>query len=257
MPEFMEVCERAARAGGEVLRSWSGRLAVREKAPADLVTEADLAAQQVVREVLLGAFPDHGFLGEEGGSAEAGIEGYRWVVDPLDGTMNFVHGVPEYAVSIALEQAGHVLVGTVFNPVSGECFRAEAGKGAFLNGRRLQTSGVGVASDALVAASLPPRVRRGSRELEQLINVIEQCQGLRRTGSAALNLCFVAAGRFDAYWATTTHAWDIAAGMLIVHEAGGVMTDLSGRPVDLDRPQFVAAATRSLHTQICELLSHP
>ncbi|HEV2968959.1 MAG TPA: inositol monophosphatase family protein [Pirellulales bacterium] len=264
MPDFLAICEQAARAGGAVLLEWADRFSVREKAPSDLVTEADIASQEVVRSILLTAFPDHDFLSEEdpvlpaiAGQARdsarpAGqLNGrYRWIVDPLDGTTNYVHHVPEFAVSIALEQAGEVLVGCVFNPVAGECFTAVQGGGAFLNGRRLAVSQATELSHALVAASFPPKVEPGSRVLKDFAEVIVACQSVRRTGSAALNLCYVAAGRFDAYWARETKIWDVAAGSLLIREAGGLITGLDGAPFHLDRPQFISAATEHLHRQL-------
>jgi myo-inositol-1(or 4)-monophosphatase len=254
MSHYLKVCEQAARAGGAVLLDWVDRFAVREKGPADLVTEADLASQQAVKEILLGTFPEHGFLGEEGGDPLA-HRPYRWIVDPLDGTTNYVHQVPQYAVSVALEHEGELVVGTVFDPVSGECFTAEAGKGAFLNGKRLQVSNVENLAQALVVASFPAKVRRGAAEIDDFVEVLLEAQALRRTGSAALNLSYVAAGRFDAYWATETKIWDVAAGFLLIQEAGGVVTDLTGGPYVLDRPRFVAAATGPLHASLVEILA--
>ena len=254
MHEFAAASEEAARAGGKLLLEWADRFGVREKGPADMVTEADLASQQAIRELLIGRFPDHGFLGEEDLGQVTSESGYRWIVDPLDGTMNYVHRVPHYCVSIALERRGKILVGTVYDPVAGDCFTAQAGGGAFLNGQRLRTSDVQQLSQALVVASFPPRVQRNSPELAHFVNVLVQAQGMRRTGSAALNLCYVAAGRFDAFWATETHAWDIAAGMLLVQEAGGLMTNLKGQPVDLDQPRFLATATPELHAELLRVL---
>ena len=269
MPDFLTVCEEAARAGGAVLLDWVERFTVREKAPADLVTEADVASQETVRRILLSAFPDHDFLSEEepavtdsattagasaGKSANSpptAVESrFRWIVDPLDGTTNYVHRIPEFAVSLALERGGEVLVGCVFNPVAGECYTARRGGGAFLNGRRLAVSAATNLSQALVAASFPPKVEAGSRPLLDFNRVIIACQSIRRTGSAALNLCYVAAGRFDAYWARETKIWDVAAGSLIIQEAGGVITSFDGGPLRLDRPQFIAAATERLHREL-------
>lgn len=256
--DYKTVCEQAARAAGGVLLDWAGRFSAREKGPSDLVTEADLAAQEVIRERLLAAFPQHGFLAEEQNANFASQEdGLRWIVDPLDGTMNYVHGVPNYAVSIALEQRGELLVGTVFDPVNRECFTAARGQGAWLDGRRLSVSKVGELAQALVAASFPARVERNDREIADFIEVTIRAQGTRRMGSSALNLCYVAAGRFDGYWSTSTKTWDIAAGALLVAEAGGVITHYGGGPLDLARPQFIAAATPKLHDELRELLHRP
>jgi myo-inositol-1(or 4)-monophosphatase len=269
MPDFLTICEQAARAGGAVLLDWVERFSVREKGPADLVTEADVASQETVREILHSAFPDHDFLSEEeptvvgqtagtaGSAAESGRastaavpDRYRWIVDPLDGTTNYVHRIPEFAVSLALERGGEVLAGCVFNPVAGECYTARRGGGAYLNGRRLQASGATKLLQALVAASFPPKVEAGSRPLVDFNRVIVACQSIRRTGSAALNLCYVAAGRFDAYWARETKIWDVAAGSLLIQEAGGIITAFDGTPLRLERPQFIAAATEALHREL-------
>jgi myo-inositol-1(or 4)-monophosphatase len=269
MSDFLAICEQAARAGGQVLLDWEERFSVREKGPSDLVTEADLASQETVREVLLSAFPHHEFLSEEepadvsspgkanrtsAQSGDASPPTYRWIVDPLDGTTNYVHHIPEFAVSIALERGGEVLVGCVFNPVAGECYTAHRGEGAFLNGKRLTASRITELSKALVAASFPPKVEPGSRPLVDFNRMIVACQSIRRTGSAALNLCYVAAGRFDAYWARETKIWDVAAGSLMIQEAGGVITSLDGSPLRLDRAQFIAAGTEPLHRQIREIV---
>ena len=258
MPDFVQVCEKAARAGGEVLLDWQGRFAVREKGPADLVTEADVAAERRIREVILGEFPDHLVLGEEeaGGETGTGTESpFRWLVDPLDGTTNYVHQLPMYSVSIALESAGRILAATVYNPADTECYVAGAGQGAYLNGRRLATSDVSRLRDALVAVSFGPAVVTDSAEVARFLQVLPTCQAVRRFGSAALNLCYLAAGRIDAYWATTAKNWDVAAGILMVQEAGGVVSGIDGAPFVLDRPRFAAAATTPLHQRILGRLS--
>ncbi len=254
MPEFLTVCEQAAREGGHILLDWVGRIAAKEKGPSDLVTEADLASQETIRRIVLSAFPDHGFVGEEGSQRGAGESEYRWYVDPLDGTTNYVHQIPHYCVSIGLARQGQLVCGTVFEPVSGECFTAQAGGGAFLNGGTISASGITQLGQAIAAVSFPPRVQRYSRAVEEFIRAIVSCQGVRRTGSTALNLCYVAAGRFDAYWGSNTKSWDVAAGALIVKEAGGVITNYSGGPLNIAEPQFVAAATGPLHRELLLML---
>jgi len=246
MPEYIKICEDAARAGGAVLLDWSDRFSAREKGPSDLVTEADFASQDIIRQRLLTAFPDHAFLGEESEIRQIDKDRPQWIVDPLDGTMNYVHGVPDYSVSVALVHHGRILVGTVFNPVSDECFTAARGAGAFLNGARLRTSSVRNPADALVAMSFAPTVRRDSPDVARFVEALETCQGLRRMGSAALNLAYVAAGRYDAYWTTNTKAWDVAAGILLIREAGGAVRSLDGSEPSLERPRFIAAATEEL-----------
>ena len=146
---------------------------------------------------------------------------YRWIVDPLDGTTNFVHGVPHYCVSLALERNGELLVGAVYDPLLEECFTAAAGQGAWLNGRPIHTSQVSLLSEALAAVGFPPKVTRDSPDLLLFLEMVCRCQAIRRTGSSALNLCYLAAGRFDLYWSYSTNIWDVAAGVLILREAGG------------------------------------
>jgi myo-inositol-1(or 4)-monophosphatase len=254
MNDYKRVCEQAARAGGAVLIDWVGRFAVREKRRADLVTEADLASQEVIRKTVLETFPGHGFLAEEDAFVASRDRGLRWIVDPLDGTTNYVHGVPGFVVSIALAQEDRILVGAVFDPSRNECYLAAAGEGAFLDGRRLHVSSVDCLSQALVGESFPPGIQRDDPVIERSIEVLVRCQGTRRTGSTALNLCYVAAGRFDAYWTLSTHPWDVAAGVLIVEEAGGLVSDLDGGPLDLNRPRPLAVSTAALGRELRDLL---
>ena len=255
MAEFLEAAESAARAGGAVLLEWRGRFEVREKGPSDLVTEADFAAQEAVRSLLLGTFPDHVFIGEESPSPVDPTHEYCWIVDPLDGTTNYVHGTPHYACSVALAHRGRPVAGAIFDPNAGECFTAALGGGAWLNGRRISTSQVNNLGQALVAASFSAHVTRDSPEIDQFNAVLVAAQSMRRTGSAALNLAYLAAGRFDAFWALSTKAWDVAAGVLLVEEAGGVVTDLDGGAFDLRRPHPVAASRPGLHREFREILA--
>ncbi|MBM4003274.1 MAG: inositol monophosphatase [Planctomycetes bacterium] len=251
--EFVRVAEDAARCAGDVLLHWLERKSVREKGPKDLVTEADLEAQSVIRSILLKSFPEHGFQGEEGDSIP-GENGWEWVVDPLDGTANYVHQLPGFAVSIALRQKHRRVVGVVYDPWARECFIASAGHGARRNGTRIRPSSCGTLSSALVAASFSPVVRRGSLEIERFIEVLEESQSVRRLGSAALNLCYVAMGRLDAYWTTSVKSWDVAAGALILEEAGGIITNLRGEPLDLDQPELIAASQTSTHQELMSVI---
>jgi myo-inositol-1(or 4)-monophosphatase len=257
LADFLETCEEAARAGGAVLLDWVGRFGVREKGRSDPVTDADFASQEAIRRLVLGRFPTHAFLGEEQpkGSLPAGE--YCWVVDPLDGTMNYVHGLHHYAVSVALVKGDEILAGAIYDPQADEMFRAGRGEGAYLNGRRLKTSGAERLADALAVASFSTSVSRTSPEIAQFVAAVLNCQGIRRTGSAALNLSYVAAGRFDAFWALSTQAWDVAAGVLLVREAGGVVTDIDERPFTLAIPHPVATASEPLQRAFCHMLRHP
>lgn len=259
MNPFLATAEHAARTAGKILLDWRGRINPREKGRNDLVTEADFAAQQAVAELVLGEFPHHQFLGEEAVEgklppAEAARSPFRWIVDPLDGTANYVHQLPMFAVSIALERNGELILGVIYDPVSDECFTAGLGEGVRLNGKRLQTSGCNQIERAMVAVSFSNDVERGSIEIARFVEALVACRSVRRLGSAALNLAYIAAGRLDAYWASSVKAWDIAAGVLMVREAGGVVTNLAGGPLDLARADFLAAATPSLHGATGELL---
>jgi myo-inositol-1(or 4)-monophosphatase len=260
MAEFLTVCEQAARAGGDVLRELLGRVGFEEKGRSDLVTEADRTSQQVIRRTVLEHFPDHAFLGEEtlpeSEPAEPARNEYRWIADPLDGTTNYVHQVPHFSVSLALEHAGEVLVGVVFNPVSGECFTAAAGEGAWLNRSPIRTSRIIRLSDALAAVGLPAGVQPESPDLRLFLATIYVSQGLRRTGSNALNMSYVACGRYDAAWSYSTKIWDIAAGALLVREAGGVVIGPDGGPLRLENGRYMAAANQELLAQLRQVAAN-
>ncbi|MHC4178089.1 MAG: inositol monophosphatase family protein [Planctomycetota bacterium] len=256
MSEYATICEKAARAGGAAVRDWIGRVDVREKGPADLVTQADFASQEAIRKTLYDAFPEHGLLAEEqdrNAAMPRHRTEYRWIADPLDGTTNFVHRVPYYSVSLALEHNGELLVATVYDPIRDECFTAAAGEGAHLDGRPIRTSNVCELPEALAAVGFPPRTPRDCPDLLVFLEALDKCQAIRRTGSTALNLCYLAAGRFDLFWSFSAKIWDVAAGVLLVREAGGVLTSPGGGPFLLEEAQFLAAATGPLHAQLQQL----
>jgi len=250
--DFLRIGEEAARAGGRTILDWAGRFDVRKKGPADLVTQADLASQQTIRRILLGAFPDHCLLGEETEPNEerSPRTEYRWIVDPLDGTTNYVHGVPQYCVSLALERNGRLLAGIVHDPVHEECFTAAEGRGAWLNGRPIHASGVETLSEALAAAGFPYGAPADSPDLAMFLQMLPRCQAIRRMGSSALNLCYLAAGRFDVYWSYSTRIWDVAAGVLIAREAGATVTSPRGDEFSLEESHFLAAANARLHAEL-------
>ncbi|MDA0659910.1 MAG: inositol monophosphatase family protein [Planctomycetota bacterium] len=249
-----QIAEDAAREAGEVLLSWLGRAEFREKAPADLVTQADLQSQQCIQERFSRELPDFDFLGEESTDSDqpdlSKLTRPVWIVDPLDGTTNFVHGLPAFCVSIALWDARGASVGVIFDPTRDELFCAERGGGAFLNRRRIVPSDCHDLASALVAASFPPRACRGSPEVEQFLNVLPESRAVRRWGSAALNLAYVACGRLDAFWSSSVRAWDVAAGSLLVSEAGGAVSDLVGAPFRINDPQILVAASPQLALQL-------
>jgi myo-inositol-1(or 4)-monophosphatase len=254
---WLETCEAAARAGGSALRAWQGRFKAREKGAADFVTDADLASQEEIRRVITARFPEHAFIGEEQPAATGQPDATQltWIVDPLDGTNNYIHGYPHYAVSVALARGTDVLVGVIYDPISDQCFTASVGDGARCDGVQLKTSAVTDVSAALVAISLPARVKRSSPDLLDFIEAAQVCQAVRRSGSAALNFAHVASGALDAFWATHIHPWDVAAGVLLVREAGGIVTARDGSPFDLWNPHFLVAAGPDLHHGLLQTLS--
>ena len=252
--EFARVGEAAVREAGRYLRANLGRVVEASyKGAVDLVTPFDLGAQEILVGRLSAAFPAHGFLAEEGLS-RAGTSECRWVIDPLDGTTNFAHGFPVFSVSAALECAGRLALGFVYDPMREEMFRAEAGRGAELNGAPIRVSGVDDLGRSLLATGFPYDVRQSPvNNLDHWGRFIVRAQAIRRCGSAALDLCYVACGRFDGFWELKLKPWDMAAGALIVREAGGRVTDDKDRPFVLDAPGIVATNGR-LHEAIIEVL---
>jgi myo-inositol-1(or 4)-monophosphatase len=248
---WLETAVTAARHGAEQLESWRSRFTVKEKSRADLVTEADVASQNAVKEVLLGRFPTHAFLGEE---ESVGKEPHEvrptpdspptWVVDPLDGTSNYVHDVPAYCVSIGLVIACEPVVGVIYDPRQNELFAAAKGRGAFLNGRPLRVSTANTLGESLLSTGFPADYQKQLRNLAAWQKLSANTQALRRTGSTALNLAYVAAGRFDGYWAYDNYPWDLAGGAILVTEAGGVLSTIDGAPFDCFRPDLVATNGR-------------
>ena len=263
MPSYLEACLEAARLGGQVLLDWQHRFECREKGPKDLVTQADVEAQEAIRACIRKSFPNHDFLSEED-AADRKAKGlppipdrqsdFRWIVDPLDGTTNYVHHLPGYAVSIALQIGSEMELGVVFDPLAKETFVAQRGKGATLNGKPLCTSGCQALNQALIAVSFSPHVSRDSAEIKRFVEILLASQSVRRMGSAALNLCYVAAGRLDGYLATSVNVWDIAAGILIATEARGKIAALDAGPLNLDRPELLAAASPPLLDQLVSCL---
>lgn len=248
--ELLKVAEEAARAGAIELNAWRGRFTARQKGRHDLVTDADLASERAIRNVISRHFPEHGVLGEEAPAREQLEREYCWVVDPLDGTTNYVHGFPCYGVSIAVAHRSRLMAGVVYDPTREECFSAAAGNGATLNGAPMSTTTATEVGEALLAVSFPANLTRDSPDLESFLQVAPMCQAVRRMGSAALNLAYVACGRLDGHWAHIIYPWDAAAGVLLVQEAGGVATGSDGRPFELAAGDYLTAATRELHAAL-------
>jgi myo-inositol-1(or 4)-monophosphatase len=254
MREFVQTAEEAARRAGHVLRAWSSKFTVREKSRSNLVTEADEAAQAAIYEFIHGRYPNHGFCGEEGLSVGGGDSPYRWVIDPLDGTTNYVHSFPYYCVSIGLECRGEMIVGAIFDPIHDEMFLGVRGEGASLNRRPLKCSAVTELENALVIASLPVATSGHDDAVRRFLKVLPVAQSVQRTGSAALNLANVAAGRVEGFWSTSLKPWDMAAGILLVEEAGGRISKINGSPFQLEEPDLLATNGSSIHEQLLPLL---
>jgi myo-inositol-1(or 4)-monophosphatase len=236
----------AARAAGRLLHDArsQARQITYKGAPTNLVTEMDARAETLVLDHLRRAFPADAVLAEESGVCE-GSSGRRWIVDPLDGTTNYAHGVPIYAVSIGLERDGRLVLGVVFDPNHDELFVAERGGGASLNGETLNVSRATTLDESLLASGFPYAIREvGETNLPEYAAFSLRARGVRRMGSAVLDLSYVAAGRLDGYWELRLGAWDAAAGALLVEEAGGRVSNLEGGPLDLDAPSIVASNGR-------------
>ena len=257
MSEYLETAILAAKAGAEVLLKWRDKFSVSEKGTRNLVTQADLESQQLIERILTEKYPGHGFLGEEENTDRNSNSEYCWIVDPLDGTTNYVHQLPSYCVSIALRFREEVIVGVVLDPLLNECFVAEKGRGATLNDNPIQVSQITNMENALVATSLSSNVQPDSNEIQQFLAIIFRAQAVRRLGSAALNLCYVAMGRLDAYWALAVNSWDVAAGSLILTESGGTIRHSENRPLDLDDAKIIAASNEVLWSGVFEVTTQP
>ncbi len=231
-------------------------LQVSRKGPGDFVSAADRRAEQILRDALVKARPGYGLVMEETGVVEGTDKSHRWHIDPLDGTTNFLHGLPQFAISVGLEREGQIVAGVIYNPVLDEMFVAEKGKGAYLNNRRIRVAARREMVDALVVCGLP-HLGRGNHPqfLKELTVVMAAAGGLRRLGSAALDLAFVACGRTDAYWERDLNSWDLAAGLVILREAGAFVSDADGGPDPLAAGS-VACGNETLHRELLKLLRH-
>jgi myo-inositol-1(or 4)-monophosphatase len=242
---YLRAAERIAEEAGALLREAYGRVPAREKGPADLVTEADFASQRLIAERLREAFSHHTLLAEEEGAETDMGAPWRWVVDPLDGTINFAHGFPFWAVSVALEHAGELVVGVVHNPLTGETFSASKGQGAARNGRPIRVSTVDRLGSSLIATALPTDFAADAdRQTAYMRRFSTGTHSLRRTGSSALNLALLAAGACEVCYATQMNPWDAAAGVVLVREAGGAVSRFSGEPYDLYGCEILATNGR-------------
>lgn len=251
--------QSALKAGRSLARDFGEvqNLQVSMKGPADFVSQADLKAEEIIRTELMRARPTYGFLGEESAEIVGSDGAHRWIVDPLDGTTNFLHGIPQFAVSIALERNNELVAGVIYNPASDELFTAERGGGAFLNDRRLRVAARKSISDAVIGTGVP-HLGHGhhGNYLVELRNVMGECAGVRRMGAAALDLAYVAAGRFDGFWERPLQPWDMAAGIVLIREAGGYVSDMSGGSQMLET-KSIAAGNEQILKGLMELLQRP
>lgn len=255
---LMNVMMSTARKAGRSLTRDFGeveQLQVSIKGPANFVSAADIRAENIIYSELLKARPGYGFVMEERGIVEGADKTHRWIVDPLDGTTNFLHSIPLFTISIALEREGQLVAGLIYNPISDEMYTAEKGKGAFLNDRRrLRVAARRNINEAVIATGIPHRGRPGHKLFaRELAATMDEVAGIRRTGSAALDLAWTAAGRFDAFWERNLKPWDMAAGILMVREAGGLVSDLDGNDHMLDTGHIIAANS-AIHKALLPVL---
>src|SRR5512140_3514918 len=253
---LINVMVKAARRAGRSLKRDLGEienLQVSLKGPANFVTMADKRAEEMLHADLTKARPGYGFIGEEGGAREGQDKSHTWIVDPLDGTTNFLHGIPQFAISIGLAREGTVIAGVIYNPANDELYIAERGKGAFLNDQRLRVAGRRKLNECVIACGLP-HIGRGDHELflREMTEIQNRVAGLRRFGAASLDMAFVAAGRLDGYWERNLQPWDMAAGQIIVREAGGTVSGIEGDDDPLKSGQVVCGK-ECIHAELVTL----
>jgi myo-inositol-1(or 4)-monophosphatase len=257
MHPMLNIAVKAARRAGSIINRAAlegGALEVKAKNKNDFVTQVDKAAEQAIINIIRAAYPDHSILAEESGDTPGARPEYQWVIDPLDGTTNYIHGFPQYCVSIGLEHRGVLTQGVVYDPGKNELFTASRGRGAFLDDRRIRVSKCLQLSDALVGTGFPfKEVSRLDLYMRQLQGLMKGSAGVRRAGAAALDLAYVAAGRLDAFWEMGLSRWDMAAGALLIQEAGGLVGDLQGGPGYLDKGE-IACGTPKVFPQLLEAL---
>ncbi len=253
--ELLNIAVRSARIAGSIInKRVHTTKRVSYKGIVDLVTDVDTLSEKTIIQTISRRFPDHSILSEEMGGLTKSSD-YKWIIDPLDGTTNFFHAYPFFAVSIAVEYRGRIVVGVVYDPVKKEMFHAIRGKGSFLNTRRLHVSATESLERSLLSTGFPYDLRTsGENNIDNWIKFIRTAQAVRRDGAAALDLCYVAAGRFDGFWEMKLKPWDVAAGMLIIQEAGGMVTDFTGKPYSVYTDHIVASNTR-LHGLLLGVLN--
>lgn len=254
MTEFLDLAVSVAKEAGHIQKTrLGGELQVQYKGEINLVTIVDKECETLIASQIQGAFPDHDFLAEEGSGRRTHSD-YKWIVDPLDGTTNYAHGYPLYCVSIALEHKGEIVLGVVYDPNRDELFTAEKGQGSFLNGQKLQVSSVPKLEQSLLATGFAYNVRKTSdNNLDHFKNMLMNAQAVRRDGVAAIDLCYVAAGRFDGFWELNLFPWDVAAGGLILIEAGGKLTRFDGKPFSIYDKEILSS-NGVIHDEMVKVL---
>src|SRR3972149_10935073 len=252
--DFLKVAEHAARTAGSILLKYLGQpLEVEFKGDADLVTKVDRLSEEAIVSIIRDNYPDHQILAEEGTNQESASK-FRWIIDPLDGTTNYAHAFPCFAVSIGLEVSGKIVAGVVYDPVRDECFTGEDGGGAYLNGKSIHVSDIDILDKALLATGFPDDRRENADEyLHDFKNFLQKAQELRRPGAASIDLCYVASGRLDGFWECKLHPWDVAAASVIVKEAGGRMSVFKGKEYSIYGEETLASNSR-IHEEMIEVL---
>jgi myo-inositol-1(or 4)-monophosphatase len=246
--DYLHPMQDLAREAGSLLMSFFGKVAIEYKGDVDLVTKADRSSEALIVERIRKEWPEHDLIGEEGSRRESGSD-FRWYIDPLDGTTNFAHGFPVFCVSIALEYKGQRIAGVVYDPSRDEMFAAEKGSGSQLNGRPARVSSTRLLKESLVATGFPSHKRHKNPNIHFYHQITLRSHGVRRAGSAALDLCYIACGRYDAYWEFNLNSWDTAAGVLLVEEAGGTISNFSGGPFNIDSCEVLGSNTL-LHPEL-------
>ena len=246
--DFIAPMQELAREAGALLMSFFGKVSIEYKGDVDLVTEADRASEKLVVERIRKQWPNHDLIGEEGSRRETGSD-FRWYIDPLDGTTNFAHGYPVFCISMALEYKRERIAGVIYDPTRDEMFAAARGSGAELNGRPARVSKTRLLKESLVATGFPSHKRHKNPNINFYHQITLRSHGVRRAGSAALDLCYVACGRYDGYWEFNLNAWDTAAGVLLVEEAGGKVTNFKGGPFNIDSRE-VLGSNAVLHDEL-------
>ncbi len=254
---MLYIAIEAAKEAGKFLKKNLGKVRqidLKSGQERNLVTEIDKKSEELIVNIIKKHYPNHDILAEESGSKHGSKSDYKWIIDPLDGTTNFTHGLPIFCVSIGLERKGEIILGAIYDPNFDELFTAEKGRGAFLNGRRLRVSTTKELKSSLLVTGFPYNINENPDHcIEHFVNFLLNAQAIRRMGSAALDLAYVAAGRYDGFWEVNLNPWDMAAGVLLVKEAGGEITNFTGTDINIYGKQIVAS-NKSIHKEMLEIL---